>query len=107
MSVHYTSYSSEVQAAIKAAKAQGLEICGGVCEGHAKDYCPVRTGALRNSIAHEQKDEDTEAIGTTMYYAPYVELGTCKMNAKPFLRPALDNHRGEYIAIFESLLGNL
>ena len=55
--------------------------------------CPVDTGRLRSSIANEigQDGEGLVAvIGTNVEYAPYVELGTSKMAAQPFLLPALE-----------------
>jgi HK97 gp10 family phage protein len=72
----------------------------------AKQNCPVNTGRLRSSIAiatkdtilHEaqssedvisQPEKDLEVwIGTKTYYAIFVEFGTRKMRARPFLRPA-------------------
>jgi HK97 gp10 family phage protein len=34
-------------------------------------------------------------VGTAVDYGPYVEYGTVKSNAQPFLRPALDMARGK------------
>jgi hypothetical protein len=34
-------------------------------------------------------------IGTNLEYGPYVELGTSKQRAQAYLRPALDEKRGE------------
>ena len=105
--VIYTSHKDEAMAKIKGAIRTALEICGGTAEGHAKEKCPVATGNLRNSIAHEMRSDETVAIGTNVYYAPYVELGTCKMGAKPYLRPALDEHKSEYIGIVKGELGKI
>jgi len=74
--------------------------------------CPYITGRLRSSLAVAIKDqivkknnpkndedvitppsEDFEVyIGTRTYYAPFVEFGTRKMPAKPYLRPAFDKN---------------
>jgi HK97 gp10 family phage protein len=72
----------------------------------AKQNCPVNTGRLRSSIAVatretilqeaqnsedviSQPEKDLEVwIGTKTYYAIFVEFGTRKMPAKPYLRPA-------------------
>jgi len=54
---------------------------------------------LRNSITHQQLDEDTEVIGTNVEYALYQELGTSKMAAHPFLHPAAEGHTEEYKGI--------
>ena len=48
-------------------------------------------------------------IGTSVEYAPYVELGHRKPNGghvapKPFLRPAAQNHSDEYKAVIERVM---
>lgn len=58
--------------------------------GTAKDKCPVRTGRLRSSINGKLEDLTIEVYARTNY-AIYVELGTCKMEARPYLRPALQD----------------
>ncbi|NLH62496.1 MAG: hypothetical protein GX452_13940 [Ignavibacteriales bacterium] len=58
-------------------------------ESRAKYFCPVDTGRLRASITHEISNDRLSAIiGTNVEYAPFVELGTSKMEAQPYLRPA-------------------
>ena len=99
MAIFFNSHAKEVKAAAVAAMARGLEICGGKAESYAKQLCPVDTGNLRNSITHQQVSENTEVIGTNVEYAPYVELGTVRMKARPYLRPAAENHGDEYKAI--------
>ena len=59
----------------------------------AKQGCPVDTGRLRSSITNElgtDADGLVAVIGTNVDYAPYVELGTSRMAAQPFLLPALE-----------------
>ena len=99
VAVIFNSKAKEAKAAAVAAIARGLEICGGKAESYAKKLCPVDTGNLRNSITHQQYNEHTEVIGTNVEYAPYVELGTHRMKARPYLRPAAENHGDEYKAI--------
>lgn len=111
MSVTFTSHKKEVLAAEAQARAKALEICGGKAETYAKRLCPVDTGNLRNSITHKQYDENTEIIGTNVDYAPYVELGHYtkgggKVAAKPFLRPAAENHAAEYREIIRRVMGD-
>ena len=57
----------------------------------------VGTGLLRRSIAVKIVDPDKliGAVSTNVKYAPYLELGTSKMAARPFLRPALHNNEDE------------
>ena len=105
MDVEITDHSDEVKSEMQAAIERALEACGLQCEGYAKLQCPVDTGRLRNSITHEQEGDDTEIIGTNVEYAPYVEMGTSRSRAQPYLKPALVNHASEYQRIFQSELG--
>ena len=68
--VKFTSNRAAVLAAVNSANSRALEIMGGKAESYAKQLCPVDTGRLRNSITHQQMDENTEAIGTNVEYAP-------------------------------------
>lgn len=100
--------------AMHAAIGRALEIIGGQAETYAKLLCPVGTpestgkpgyigGTLRNSITHTA-DDKFAYIGTNVEYAPFVELGTVKMAAQPYLRPAAQEHQDEYKRIIESEL---
>lgn len=88
-------HSDEVIDEMKKTMERALEKIGMVGEAYAKEECPVDTGRLRNSISHAV-DDNTAIIGTNVEYAPYVELGTSKMDAQPYLRPAVENHIKEY-----------
>lgn len=95
----------ECLTALAKAKVRGLNAIGLAAENHAKKICPVDTGRLRNSISHTQ-DGDSAYIGTNVEYAPYVELGTSKMGARPYLKPAATEHNDEYKALMEESLKN-
>lgn len=57
--------------------------------GEARKRAPVATGALRDNS--EVTDGDGyKNIEFHQEYAPYVELGTYKMAARPFLKPAVE-----------------
>ena len=89
----------------------------------AQAVCPVATGALRDSITIQMEDNDTGtsgSVGPTMFYAQYVEYGTGRrggpapyphvmswpgMHAQPYMRPALDEARGQVKDIFLQKLG--
>lgn len=59
-------------------------------ERSAKKMVPVVTGTLRRSITHEPKKPKRKVVvGSNVEYAPFVEMGTSKMSARPYLRPAL------------------
>ena len=92
--------SKQFKDAKDAAIARALEVIGLEAEKYAKLECPVDTGNLRNSISHETEDStETVYIGTNVEYAPYVEMGTVRTKAQPFLRPAVENHQNEYIRL--------
>jgi len=57
-------------------------------EAEAKKLCPVDTGKLRASITPVIESWAAGDIGTNTEYAPYVEYGTRKTDAQPFLEPA-------------------
>lgn len=66
-----------------------LDIAGLLVLRSAQQKCPVDTGNLRASLTKEVSDRELYAVvGTKVHYAPYVEYGTRKMRAKPYLKPA-------------------
>lgn len=84
----------------------------------AQGLCPVDTGRLRNSISFRLggagghfgfpgfgtsvgSGSSQIAIGSDVPYAAYVELGTSRMAARPYLRPAAADHAGEYADVFK------
>lgn len=66
-----------------------IEIIALMVEKEAKELCPVRTGRLRASIHAGKENKYTHYVGTNVEYAPFVEFGTRKMRAQPYLRPAV------------------
>ncbi len=54
----------------------------------AKEACPVDTGALRDSIKMSVQG-NRAVVSANTDYAGYVEFGTSKMPARPYLVPAL------------------
>jgi HK97 gp10 family phage protein len=65
-------------------------------EAAAKMLAAVDTGAMRNSIASEMVDDLTGQVSVGQEYAPYVEFGTSRMRAQPFLVPALEGNRAGF-----------
>ena len=107
MAVEIHDNSKEISENIKSALLRGLEKCGLTAERFAKKLAPYDTGNLRNSITHKVDDgEPAVYIGTNVEYAPYVCLGTIHMNAQPFLKPAVNDHKDEYRKILENSLKN-
>ena len=46
-------------------------------------------------------NEKSVYIGTNIEYAPYVELGTSRAKAYPFIKPAVTEHSATYKRIIE------
>lgn len=85
--------------------SKGVAQGGKIVEANAKAMCPVSTeetrpggphGELRRSIT-SQSDGLTCEVGTNKEYAMYVEFGTCKMAAQPYLVPALVENEDKII----------
>lgn len=45
-------------------------------------------------------------IGTNVYYAPYIEYGTHKMQARPFLSSSIQQFQNEYMDLFKEAFQN-
>ena len=66
----------------------------------AKDTVPVDTGTLQRSIRVLERGPNYVIIGSDVEYALYVELGTYKMQAQPYLGPAMDSAHTRLMQIF-------
>jgi HK97 gp10 family phage protein len=74
-------------------------------EAGAKKRCPVDTGRLRASLNTQFSDGGMEAdIGTNVHYSKYVEFGTRKMRAQPYLFPAWAEEKNNYLASIREIL---
>lgn len=68
-------------------------------EKRAKQLVPVDTGRLKRSIeVQTEKQGFVQRVISDVPYAPYVEFGTRKMHAQPFLTPAAEEERPKYLA---------
>lgn len=71
-------------ALIKCVKTNASEL-----EGHAKEIVPVDTGTLSRSINTKMEDGGKTAVTEPdTDYMTYVEYGTYKMAAQPYIRPS-------------------
>lgn len=93
--------------------AKGVAEGGKIVEANAKSLCPVSTeetrpggphGELRASILSEASG-NTAVIGTNKEYAIYVEFGTYKMAAQPYMVPALKSSTDAVIAAIAAAVG--
>lgn len=98
-------HTDEVLNALDSQTEAVLTAWGMQAETYAKQLAPVDTGRLRNSLTYEvQQSDKAVIIGSGVEYAPYVEQGTSKQKAQPYLRPAIIDHRADYERIAENLL---
>lgn len=104
-----TDNSSKVGAELEEAVKKALTLCGTEAQSYAKKYLTekgaVDTGNLRNSVAYKVESK-TMAVGTNVEYAPYIEYGTYKMKARPYLEPAIADHADKYRSIIKSTLSS-
>lgn len=71
---------------------KGLLRVGMRVQNAAREMCPVDTGRLRSSIQHKPGQDRNGfyvEVGTNVDYAAFVEFGTSRQRAQPYLRPAL------------------
>lgn len=73
-------------------------------EARAKELVPVDTGALKNSIQSEMTGDLSAVVAVGMEYAPYVEYGTSRGAAQPYLTPAADMVRPGFEAAVKQLV---
>ena len=59
----------------------------------------VRVGSINVNVG--QQGDHTVYIGTNVYYAPYVEYGTRKMEARPFLSSSIQGHKSDFEDLFK------
>lgn len=74
-------------------------------EAQGKNRVPVDTGALKNSISTEFEDGGlTGIIAPHTDYALFVELGTRRQSAQPYMIPAADAVRPAFVAACKQML---
>ena len=61
----------------------------------AGDAPNTDTGRLVGSIAVENPRRGTSFVGTSVEYGKYLEFGTSKMAARPWLRPAMERNQAK------------
>jgi HK97 gp10 family phage protein len=77
-------------------------------EGQAKNRAPVDTGALKNSISTEFEDNGlTGIIAPHVEYATFVEFGTKRMSAQPYMTPAAEAVAPAFISAMKQMLQEL
>lgn len=59
-------------------------------QAKAQELVPVKTGTLRRSITSQFPTDLSGVVGTSVFYGQFVEFGTRRMGARPYLRPAAE-----------------
>lgn len=78
---------------------------GGTLQGRAQTYAPVDTSTLKRSIDLELLDNGLTAKSEAHTdYAAYVEYGTRKMEAQPYMRPAYEQTAEEFKAHIKKVM---
>ena len=105
-------YGDKVIASVENAKRGGLTAAANIVRSEATDRCPVGEyddgrvgGNLKGSLTHKVISDEEARVGTNVDYAPWVEGGTSKMAAQPFLRPALDNNKSRIEKMIGDVIG--
>lgn len=65
-------------------------------EATAKGLAAVDTGAMMSSIQAQPTGQMSAVVNCGVEYGIYVEYGTYKMAAQPFMVPATEAHRGPF-----------
>ena len=113
-----------VQARVAPAVEASVTAACNLIQTAAQGYCPVDTGALRDSITVEVDSSGSTVVGHVgphMPYADYVEYGTGQrgaasegagagpyseswpgMAAQPYMRPAVDENKPAILDLFQS-----
>ena len=82
-------YGEEVKEALNDELRVRLDEVSDAIALQAQTNCPVKTGKLQESITYYLEDTElTSHIGSEVIYAPFIEFGTRRMQAQPYLRKA-------------------
>lgn len=105
MSMRLEWYGQQILDQIRAQAAQAIDSTLADAAARAASLAPVDTGALKSDITYKPATKQGGVIvgsfgAYTVDYAIYQEMGTYRMAARPFIRPAAD-------ATFPTLLSRL
>ena len=98
----------EIAEAVNEAQPAAVEAGVKVLLPAAIEFAPERTGQLKSTGRDEPLESGAGSASHHVYflwfYAGFLEFGTVKMPAQPFLRPAADLRQQE---IFEAIKGEI
>jgi HK97 gp10 family phage protein len=98
--------AKEVMAAISGRVVQNMERACLFAMHQAQAKAPVRTGKLRRSFGYEVSArgnviEGRVGVFRSAFYGYFHEVGTSKMPARPFLRPAVFGNAATIVKIIQ------
>ena len=105
MSFEFKDNSSRVLSAFSGAKKKSLSLIGAKQNEIMAAITPVDTGDLQASRGYRVGNDEV-TVGVKKDYGVFVELGTRKMRAQPYLMPSIMNHVGEYENIVKNVMGS-
>lgn len=91
--ISITQLAEKINAQLPSALLAGAEAVAECARG----LCPVDTGRLRDSISTSQEGKSAQ-VSVGEGYGIYVELGTYKSAAQPFLVPSLAAAESEILS---------
>lgn len=96
-----------IPAALRAAVGQAVRTTTLDVQGKAQGLAPVKTGTLRRSITSQFPSELEGRVGPSVHYGVYVEFGTRRMAARPYMRPATEQAAAGFAAAVRAALQGL
>jgi len=78
-----------LQEQLKAYMMRQLKIRADYVEQKAKEFCPVDTGTLKDSIETQKQPDGYEVGSFGISYAKYIEFGTTRHGPVAFVRRAV------------------
>lgn len=73
-------------------------------QAHAQNRAPVRTGFLKGSIQAKREKPLSWRVDVQADYGIYVELGTSRMAARPYLIPAVEMVRPSFLSAMSQVV---
>lgn len=99
--------TEEFKRLLSSKREQVLKEVGQYVSGEAKLRAPVDTGELKGSLGEQVVNDNQVDIGTSVHYSDYVELGTSRQQAQPYLLPAFEENIEEIKGIISERISEL
>lgn len=97
----------QIAAAIRPALSRAVKTATLDVQAKAQAIVPVKTGTLRRSITSQFPSELTGRVGPSVNYGVYVEMGTRRMAARPYMRPAAAQAASGFVSAVRAALKGL